>query len=323
MADIAVEKGSDRSHGKRLHNYGQGPNLKYWFSNDFGETWGDAVPAQDIEDGAALEEDSLFLVDREPTSGKLLRLWATGKGAGKACLLRSSDDGGRTWSACREIAEWGWTGEIVLHRAANGDMVAACRLSLEQYLPKHMGIDHFAGIGTSVSGDNGKTWSELSMLYAWGRHQTSMVTLDNGDIVLTYVVRQGYVDTADGYPQFGIEAVVSYDHGRTWDLDHKYILAVWKGNRKGPDAWYASPQRTSTVLLPDGSLITVFGTGYRSSPPPSGAQNHIPQDIALVRWRPHNKELTADDTISRADFRSDTRNVFDPRTSKYAMTIVS
>lgn len=32
---------------------------------------------------------------------------------------------------------------------------------------------------------------------------------------MTYVVRKGYVNTADGFPQFGIEAVVSRDNGQT------------------------------------------------------------------------------------------------------------
>jgi hypothetical protein len=102
------------------------------------------------------------------------------------------------------------------------------------------------------------------MLYDWGRHHPSMVVMPNGDIVMTYVVRLGYPRTPEGYPQFGIEAVVSQDNGQNWDLDHRYLLATWKGIRKGPNAWYASSQATSTVLLPDGSCITTFGTGYRS-----------------------------------------------------------
>ena len=31
---------------------------------------------------------------------------------------------------------------------------------------------------------------------------------------------KGYVNTPDGFPQFGIEAMFSRDNGRTWDLDH-------------------------------------------------------------------------------------------------------
>ena len=42
-----------------------------------------------------------------------------------------------------------------------------------------------------------------------------MVLLPNGEILMTYVVRMGYPDTDDGYPQFGIEAVISRDNGNT------------------------------------------------------------------------------------------------------------
>ena len=55
----------------------------------------------------------------------------------------------------------------------------------------------------------------------------------SGEIVMTYVVRKGYVDSPDGFPQFGVEAVVSRDHGQTWDLDHRYILHHWIGHIEG------------------------------------------------------------------------------------------
>ncbi len=284
---------------------------KYWFSDDYGESWDHSVPVRPCEDGEPFNEDSPFLVDRDPNTGSVTRLWATGKKPGQACLLRHSDDGGHTWSQARHIPEWGRTGEIVLHRANNGNMLAACRLNL----PQDVGtMDHISGLGVSVSRDNGQTWSDLNVIFGWGRHMSSMVNLANGDIVLTYVVRMGYVATADGYAQFGIEAVVSHDNGLTWDLDHRYLLAVWKGRNAN-----ASPQRTATVLLPDGSLVTAFGTGYRSKGS-QGLRTHSPQDIGLVRWRVNDEELSPDTTIRDAPFDSDVRNVFDPKISEYAMT---
>jgi len=288
---------------------------RYWFSDDYGERWDRSVPASPCDDGKPFYEDSPFLVDLDSETGRVRRLWATGKKAGLACLLRYSDDEGRSWSRCRHIPQWGKTGEIVLHRAGNGNIIAACRLNLPQFEGK---IDHHSGLGVSVSKDNAQTWSDLSILYAWGRHMSSMVTLEDDDIVLTYVVRKGYIDTDDGYPQFGIEAVVSQDNGLTWDLDHRYLLAVWKGNRKGPKGWLASPQRTATVLLPDGSLLTAFGTGFRNKGR-QGKRTHSPQDIGLVRWRANDCRLSPDRTMTKAPFDSKLRNVFDPRISKYAM----
>ena len=287
---------------------------RYWFSRDCGQTWNDHVTVPDCDTGEEFVEDSPFLVDGKAITGKV-RLWATGKSTRVACLLRHSDDGGFTWSACRHIPEWGQTGEIVLHRADNGTLVAACRLTLPQFRGK---IDHHSGLGVSISRDNGETWSDLNILYAWGRHMSSMVTLDTGHIVLTYVVRMGYVDTPEGYPQFGVEAITSSDNGLTWDLDHKYMLAVWRGNRKGRDGWQAGPQRTATVLLPEGLLVTAFGTGYRTR----GKQNkrtHSPQDIGLVHWRFNTGTLSPDTTITAACCDSDARNIFDPHVSRYCL----
>ncbi|MFP6770410.1 MAG: sialidase family protein, partial [Planctomycetaceae bacterium] len=281
-----------------------GPSDRYRFSRDFGQSWPDELPAPGYTDGKPFYEDSQFLVDRDSRTGKIVRLWATGKAPGQACLFRSTTDRGRTWSKYRHVPQWGRTGEIVLHRAANGNLVAACRANIPRFVDGK--IDHWSGLGVSLSSDNGKTWSKLNILYAWGRHLSSMVTLPNGHIALTYVVRKGYVETTDGFPQFGIEAVVSRDHGRTWDLDHRYLLATWKGDQKGPGRWHASGQRTSTVLLPDGTLVTAFGAWYRN--------------IVLVRWRIHRQRLSPGSTIADAAYDSKTRNVFAPKISRYART---
>ena len=75
----------------------------------------------------------------------------------------------------------------------------------------------------------------------------------------------GYPDTPEGIPRYGIEAVVSHDHGRTWDLDRRYVLDRWDGEWLDRDRGLVrlrAPNETYTVLLPDGTLITAFGTGY-------------------------------------------------------------
>ena len=98
------------------------------------------------------------------------------------------------------------------------------------------------------------------------------------------VVRLGYPDTDEGFPQFGVEAVVSHDHGQSWDLEHRYVLHRWSAGRKDKVPWHRSVQQTSSVLLPDGTVYTAFGTYYRSEP----AENDLtrPLDVGLVRWRP-------------------------------------
>ncbi len=178
-----------------------------------------------------------------------------------------------------KVPQWLGVNEVNLIQASNGDLVAACRTDYPTRFAHHK-LDHFGGLAVSNSKDEGKTWSDLKPLYEWGRHHPSMVSMPNGDVVMTYVVRLGYPATHDGFPQFGVEAVLSHDHGQTWDKEHRYILATWVGNITGATAWFCSVQSTSTVLLPDGMLLTVFGTGFRNL----AATKVCKMDVAMVRW---------------------------------------
>jgi hypothetical protein len=78
--------------------------------------------------------------------------------------------------------------------------------------------------------------------------------------------------------------------------------------------------------MPDGSLITAFGTGnsakYRSSTPAPGATVTEPEplkrDIGLIHWKLNNRGLNKDHTLSDAPWNSIQRNEFDitPETAK-------
>ncbi len=282
-------------------------------SEDYGRTWPIRRPVASCWPGKAFYGWDPMLVDRDRKTGKVTQLTLADyrqtdpkdEYSSHASVLTSMDEG-KTWSKPLEVPEWKGVNEVAFVRANNGDMIAACRTDNPQRF-KH-GIDHYCGLSVSISKDNGATWSPLNRLYEWGRHHPSMVVTKNGDIVLTYVVRKGYVDTSDGFPQFGVEAVVSRDNGKTWDLDHRYILTQWKGNRPITDtwAWVASSQATSTVVLPDGSLLTAFGTGYSTVP------DSNPRDVGVVKWKLNYRGLNKDRTIRDAAWDSDTRNVFDP-----------
>ncbi len=144
-----------------------------------------------------------------------------------------------------------------------------------------------------------------------------MVLLPNGDLVIIYVARLGYIDAPDGYPQFGVEAIVSHDNGQSWDLDHRYLLHTWQGTTKGKGFFWGAPQGTSSLLLANGEILTVFGTGYRIQPKSEGPDaDAVPHDIALIRWRVNDKGLNNDRTVSQAPFDSDLRNKFDPSREK-------
>lgn len=236
----------------------------------------------------------------ESNAGIYLPVWIVqGAGRDKAvswprqhALLRISYDGGQTWPD--EIQPPSWNGasgvgvnEVALCRAANGTIVAACRVVHPDYFggkddsQGHNTIDHYCGLGVSLSTDNGHTWSQIDVLYEYGRMHPSMVLMPDGALVMTYVVRMGALKPehrlrdADGYSQWGVEAIVSRDNGATWDLRRRYVLAKWSGASQA--------QSTSTVLLPDGSLLTAFGSGYLSQPTKVDmAPTH---EVCLVRWR--------------------------------------
>ena len=99
---------------------------------------------------------------------------------------------------------------------------------------------------------------------------------------MTYVVRLGYPKTPDGSPQFGVEAVMSSDNGQTWDLNHRYVLATWAGNVKVGHYYVCSVQSTSTVLLPDGTILTAFGTGFTNT---ETKGESVKLEAVLVKWR--------------------------------------
>ena len=65
------------------------------------------------------------------------------------------------------------------------------------------------------------------------------------------------------------------------------------------------------MLLPDGSLLTAFGTGYRSQPGADGG-NPAPRDAGVISWRLDDTPLDDTMTIRNAPVDSDLRNVFDP-----------
>jgi hypothetical protein len=290
-----------------------------WVSRDYGDTWQKlSVVANTCDDKPWYTWDPLW-VDRGAESGKVTRIFETGytwhkppevEKKHQQAYIRFSEDVGTTWSNSIKVPQWKEVSEVAVIRAANGDLVGACRTDIPPRWSNEW-IDHYEGLGISISKDDGKTWSEVIKLYDWGRHHPSLVLLPDNRILMTYVVRKGYVDTADGLPQFGIEAIISADHGRTWDLDHRYVLDVWQGNRKDVNKWWASCQATSTVLLPDGSLLTTFGTGYRSHPGDKPNQP-TPRDAGLIQWRLSDAPLDGMRTVTDAPVDSDVRNVFEP-----------
>lgn len=273
--------------GGRLLAYPENLTHGLWLSEDFGESWAmrkvhDSITARYMWDPLLVLKDSAGGPARllEASWRETGVPWGSADGFYSQGYLRFSTDEAKTWSAEVKVPQWLGVNEMNVIRAASGDLVAACRTDYPKRFAHHK-LDHFGGLAVSISEDDGQTWSKLNPLYEWGRHHPSLVLLPGGDLLMTYVVRLGYPATWTGIPQFGVEAVLSHDHGRTWEKDNRYILAVWEGNIVGENAWFCGVQSTSTVLLPDGVLLTAFGTGFRNAADAAVCK----MDVALVRWQ--------------------------------------
>jgi hypothetical protein len=139
--------------------------------------------------------------------------------------------------------EWR-TSEGTLVRAADGSLVAVFRTDMPSYVPAPS--DHWDGIMTTRSLDDGKSWSEPAHHFRYGYMHSHLLALPDGRILMTYAARIGELD---GMNYHGIEAVVSSDNGVTWDWEHRFILFRWI------DQCTHSPQ---SVRLSDGRILTVF-----------------------------------------------------------------
>lgn len=206
-------------------------------------------------------------------------------------LLRESHDGGKSWSPWRGIPEFPDVSEIAFGINARGEVVAALRSETVLGTPH----DHFSRLEYSISTDGGRSWQAPRVLQGSGRHHPSLALLPDGRMVMSYVVRMGYADAADGASRYGIEAVVSNDGGHTWDTRNRYVLTSWEHHNRVTtadgavlqlDRTFAAPQGTSTVWLPEEEmLLTFFGTGENLAVGEPRAQP-LPRQIGMIKWKP-------------------------------------
>ena len=92
----------------------------------------------------------------------------------------------------------------------------------------------------SWSDDGGRTWSQAVHTDIWG-YPPHLLKLRDGRILCSYGHRRA---------PLGIQAVISADGGRSWDLDHRAIL---RGDGETTDLGYPL-----SVQLPDDSIFTVY-----------------------------------------------------------------
>jgi hypothetical protein len=131
--------------------------------------------------------------------------------------------------------------------------------------------DNLEGIAVSISKGNGLTWSALKSLYQGGRMHANLLRMPDGRLVMTYIVRQDYEGVRRVSYRRGCEALVSSDHGLTWNLEEKYILDEFEYSDGTPLSLACG--HLSSTLLNDGHILTAYG-------------NYLAKAAVVIRWRP-------------------------------------
>ena len=124
--------------------------------------------------------------------------------------------------------------------------------------------------------DNGRTWTDHQVHFRFGKVHTKLLVLRNGDILMTYAARMGELD---GEMYHGIEAVLSRDHGRTWDWDRRFILFRW--------AMHQTMHSPDSIELADGRILTVFTYHYNASWGEGGFGANGLGMTSTVIWSPY------------------------------------
>lgn len=88
---------------------------------------------------------------------------------------------------------------------------------------------------------------------------------------MTYIVRQDYEGVRRASYRRGCEALVSRDHGQTWDTAGKYILDEFEYSDGTPLSLACG--HLSSTLLSDGRILTTYG-------------NYLAKAAVLIRWKP-------------------------------------
>jgi hypothetical protein len=276
------------------------------FSGDYGRTWPERVEHPPTKAGMpfALEGNAWIDRDNQGRAKAILELgchlapgkaWPVGD---YSVVFRRSIDGGRSWIDEVSPPQWKFTvehkakkwlrgvSEGAVVRAANGDLVAALRSDMPPQFLDGPNDDSLEGTSISISRDDGKTWSAMQFLFHAGRHHANLQRLPNGDLVCTLIVRDDIRSGKLASHRRGCDAVVSHDHGRTWNLDRRYELDGFEFLRG--DGYWVDGQcgHIAAVALDDGHVLSVYGHYRLGASVMIKWKPAAAQPAKLAEWRP-------------------------------------
>ena len=199
-------------------------------------------------------------------------------------VFRRSIDGGKTWIDEVAPPQWKFTVEHngkkwLRGRERRGDRAQPPTATSSPPCARDMPPQYFdgphddslEGTAISISQDDGKTWSDMQFLFDAGRHHANLQRLPNGDLVCTLVVRDdiqaGKLHKGElTSHRRGCDALVSHDHGQTWNLDRRYELDSFEFLRA--DGYWVDGVcgHIGAVALDDGHVLSVYGNYHWSGP---------------------------------------------------------
>jgi len=203
-------------------------------STDGGKTWEPKrkAPVGNVHGPCQLKDGSLLWVGKDVNYKNLL----VDSRYGRSVIACRSTDGGKSWQKVGDIPKVEGQDQFQwheLHQVQAADGTIICHIRNQALDQDQVGITTWQ----CESSDNGVTWTVPHMVcYGVCNH---LVNLPDGRMIMTYGYRR---------KPYGVRFRVSSDYGRTWSEE-----AILCADGDNGDLGYPS-----TVVLPDGSLVTVW-----------------------------------------------------------------
>ena len=256
------------SDGKTVLVHTEDSNEVLYRSADRGVTW------KAIKYGHPMPTTRNFI---ELSDGSVLKfgfkgVWGDQPNEPRATAWRlRSVDGGLTWPQRDEVTTWDSTAMFIAEASilalsdthfltstrAAGGVVRRIAGAPPIEIGAGAGGETDEGMVVMESEDGGLNWSKPRWMgMGYSNVHSQLTLLADGRIICSYRRR---------FLPFATAAVLSSDHGKTWDNDHPILL----GTR--PTAYGGWP---TTLQLPDGSMLTC--RGYMIWPDPQ---------FEIIRWQ--------------------------------------